>query len=223
MNAQYLRKLKSIESQIDGIKTKFDLYYDNGDIVKTSVNENLILALNSVVQKAKTFVDSDTYLPGKNSYYILRSDDENVTDKIVFSDPPIKHNDIVENTEPQLAGYETSFGFTVGSYLRLKINTDLIPFRRTGPFLIIDEVEERVKKIENSKYAFVFIDGILQIEGESYKISGPTITFTKPLNYSVSESGEVTYPDVNIILLYGRDIAQTLTVYDFERDTFTIN
>lgn len=220
LNAQYLRKLKSIESQIDGIKTQFDLYYDNGGIVKTSVNENLIITLNSVVQKAKTFVDSDTYLPGKNSYYILRSDDINVTDKIVFSDPPIKHNDIVEGTEPQLAGYETSFGFTVGSYLRLKINTDLIPFRRTGPFLIIDEVEERVKKVENSKYAFVFIDGVLQIEGESYKISGPTITFTKPLNYFVSESGEITYPDVNIILLYGRDIAQTLTVYDFERDTF---
>ena len=220
LNSQYLKKLSTLESEFDGINTTFDLYYDNGDIVKTSVNENLIITLNSVVQKAKTFVDVDNYIPEKNSYYILRSDDINVTDKIVFSDPPIKHDDIVEGSEPELAGYEKSFGFSVGSYLRLKINTDLIPFRRTGPFLIIDEVEERVKKVEDPNYAIVFVDGVLQVQGESYKISGPTITFTKPLNYFISESGEITYPDVNIILLYGRDIAQTLTAYDFERDTF---
>ncbi len=220
LNSRYLKKLKSIESEFDGVETTFDLYYDNDDIVKTDVNENLIITLNAVVQKAKTFVDFEDYQPGKNSYYILRSDDVNVTDKIIFSDPPIKHTDIQENTEPELSGYEKSFGYSIGSYLRLKINTDLIPFRRTGPFLIIDEVEERVKKIENTNYALVFIDGVLQIQGESYKINGPTITFTKPLNYFISESGEIIYPDVNIILLYGRDIAQSLTAYEFEKDTF---
>jgi hypothetical protein len=253
LNQRYLRKLKSIENQFDGIKTTFNLYYDNGDVVKTDPNENLIVTLNSVVQKANTSIkrlstiDSDQFedftvdfdyivdgdlivgaeietfdeiINNKNSYYILRSTIPTIPDKIVFSNPPIKHNDIEEGTEPELAGYEKFFSYTIGSYIRLKINNDLIPFRRTGPFLIIDEVEERVKKIDNSKYALVFIDGILQVEKESYNISGPTITFTKPLNYFISESGEITYPDVNIILLYGRDIAQSLTVYDFERDTF---
>jgi hypothetical protein len=225
LNFEYLRKLRSIESEFDGVNMQFDLYYDNNDIVKTDKNENLIITLNSIVQKAKSSViDTSTeelnYLPEKNSYYILRSDDPDVTDKIVFSDPPIKHSDIDENTEPQLSGRESSFGYTIGSYLRLKINNDLIEYRRTGPFLIIDEITQRVKKIDNSKYALVFIDGVLQVEGESYRISGPTITFTKPLNYFVSESGEAIYPDVNIILLYGRDIAQSLTVYDFEKDTF---
>jgi hypothetical protein len=257
LNSKYLRKLKSLEKEFDGSKTEFDLYYSNGDIVKTDVNENLIITLNGVVQSAKFFVlkslsninkdesdfivelendyeiDSDliignddilddvvSYLPPKNSYYILRSDISNIPDKIVFSAPPIKHNDVVENSEPDIAGYERSFGYTIGSYLRLKINNDLIPFKRTGPFLILDEIENRVKKIDDPKYALVFIDGVLQIEKESYNISGPTITFTKPLNYFISESGEITYPDVNIILLYGRDIAQSLTVYDFERDTF---
>ena len=119
-----------------------------------------------------------------------------------------------------MLGYERFFAYTVGSYIRLKINNDLIPFRKTGPFLIVDEVEERVKKIDNSKYALVFVDGVLQIEGESYNISGPTITFTKPLNYFISESGEEIYSRVNIILLYGRDLAQSLTAYNFERDTF---
>jgi hypothetical protein len=257
LNSKYLRKLKSLEKEFDGSKTEFDLYYSNGDIVKTDVNENLIITLNGVVQSAKFFVlkslsninkdesdfivelendyevDSDliignddilddvvSYLPPKNSYYILRSDISNIPDKIVFSAPPIKHNDVVENSEPDIAGYERSFGYTIGSYLRLKINNDLIPFKRTGPFLILDEIENRVKKIDDPKYALVFIDGVLQIEKESYNISGPTITFTKPLNYFISESGEITYPDVNIILLYGRDIAQSLTVYNFERDTF---
>jgi hypothetical protein len=253
LNQRYLRKLKSIENQFDGIKTTFNLYYDNGDAVKTDPNENLIVTLNAVVQKANTSVKRlstfdgsqsedfavdvdytvdgdlivgaeietfDEVINNKNSYYILRSTIPTIPDKIVFSNPPIKHNDIEEGTEPELSGYEKFFSYTIGSYLRLKINNDLIPFRRTGPFLIIDEVEERVKKIDNSKYTLVFIDGVLQVEGESYNISGPTITFTKPLNYFISESGEEIYSDVNIILLYGRDLAQSLTAYNFERDTF---
>lgn len=253
LNQKYLRKLKSVENQFDGIKTTFNLYYDNGDIVKTDPNENLIVTLNAVVQKANTsvkrlstinvnqsedfVVDSDYNVDGdlvvgaeietfddvinnKNSYYILRSTVPTIPDRIVFSDPPIKHDDIEEGTEPELSGYEKFFSYTIGSYIRLKINNDLIPFRRAGPFLIVDEVEERVKKIDNSKYALVFIDGVLQVEGESYNISGPTITFTKPLNYFISESDEEIYPDVNIILLYGRDLDQSLTAYNFERDTF---
>jgi hypothetical protein len=222
LNSRYLRKLKSIETDFTGVDTTFDLYYENGDIVKTDKNENLIITLNAVVQKAKVLVQEETnqfYSPSKNSYYILRSEDPAVTDKIVFSDPPIRHNEIGE-TEPELSGYEKSFGFTIGSYIRLKINADLIPFRRSGPFLITDEVTDKVKKIDDSKYALVFIDGVLQIEGESYNISGPTITFNKPLNYFEAENGEVTYQNVSIILLYGRDISQSLTAYDFERDTF---
>jgi hypothetical protein len=227
LNSQYLRKLRSIESEFDGITSTFELYYDNGDIVKTTKNQNLIVTLNSVIQKAKfeqpftdTDVENDPYLPSKNSYYILRSFDENITDKIVFSEPPIKHNDIEEDTQSQLSGGEKSFIYTIGSYLRLKINNNIIPYRRSGPFLIVDEVTEKVKKIDNSKYALVFIDGVIQVEGESYNISGPIITFTKPLNYFVSESGDKVYPDVSIILWYGRDIAQSLTVHDFEKDTY---
>ena len=218
LNQKYLRKLKSIENEFDGIETTFNLYYDNGDVVKTDINENLIVTLNAVVQKANT--STNGILNNKNSYYILRSTTPSIPDKIVFSDPPIKHNDIEEGSEPELSGYERFFSYSVGSYIRLKINNNLIPFRRTGPFLITDEIENRVKKIDNSKYALVFIDGVLQVEKESYNINGPTITFTKPLNYFISENDEVTYPDVNIILLYGRDLAQSLTAYDFERDAF---
>ena len=53
----------------------FDLYYDNGDIVKTDVNENLIITLNSVVQKAKSFVNpsqlrKSCFLEGKQKLVI---------------------------------------------------------------------------------------------------------------------------------------------------------
>jgi hypothetical protein len=221
LNQKYLRKLQPLDDQFDGEKVEFDLYYEDNSIVKTDVNENLIVALNGVIQKAKYFnILLDNYEPTKNSYYILRSSSASQTDKIVFSSPPIKHNDIAEISAKELEGNEKSFIYSVGSYLRYKINNTLIPFRQTGPFLILDESTNKVKKIENTKYALVFVNGVLQIENESYQIVGSTITFSKPLNYFISESGEITYSDVNIIFLYGRDIDQSLTAYNFERDTY---
>jgi hypothetical protein len=222
LNAKYLKKLKSLTDQFDDRTKVFDLYYEDGTIVKTDINENLIVTLNGVVQKAKGEIDKDNeiYLPTKNSYYILRSNDNSITDKIVFSTPPIKHDEVYENSPEELKNSEKSFIFGVGSYIRLKINNEVIPFRRTGPFLIVSEIDGRVKKIDDSRYALVFIDGVLQREGESYNINGPTIIFTKPLNYYISESGEYQYQNVSIILLYGRDIDQTLTAYNFEPDTY---
>jgi hypothetical protein len=222
LNSRYLKKLKSLTDQFDDRTKIFDLYYEDGSIVKTDINENLIVTLNGVVQKAKGERDreEEIYLPTKNSYYILRSNDISVTDKIVFSEPPIKHDELYENSPLELKNAEKSFIFGVGSYIRLKINNEVIPFRRTGPFLIVDEIDGRVKKIDDSRYARVFIDGVLQREGESYNINGPTISFTKPLNFYISESGEYQYQNVSIILLYGRDIDQTLTAYDFESDTY---
>ena len=67
----------------------------------------------------------------------------------------------------------------------------------------------KVQTIDDPRFAYVFIDGILQREGTSYSIAGPAIRFTRKI-----------YNDnnVEIILLYGRDIDQTVTLFDFQRN-----
>ena len=227
LNNKYFKKLQSIQSQFDGIKKEFNLLYENGSIVKTDVNENLFVGLNGVIQNAKTTVfdselTSKNYEPSKNSYYISRSLNSSVTDKIVFSSPPIDHEDLYEDnsTPSELKGAEKCFIFSGSNYERLTIDSSLISLAGIGPYLIVDEVEKRVRKIDESLYALVFIDGVLQEEIKSYQIIGPTITFTAPLREYVSESGEIQYQKVSIILIYGRDLQKTLTFYDFEPNTY---
>ncbi|MFZ9728178.1 MAG: YHYH protein, partial [Candidatus Nanopelagicaceae bacterium] len=219
LNDRYFRKVKSIADQFDGSQFEFDLYWEDGSIVKSDPSENFIVALNGVVQKARITEEQ----PFGNSYSIIRSEDPNDTDKIRFSKPPIDNEDAygpAEELPESLKNYEKCFIYTLGSYERLTINSILYEYRFGGPYLIQDELTGSVRKIDDPKYALVFIDGVLQRESDSYTIVGPNITFTKPLGVSVTPSGERITQDVNIILFYGRDVAKTLTFYDFERDTY---
>jgi hypothetical protein len=86
--------------------------------------------------------------------------------------------------------------------------------------LIIDELEGRVRKIDDETYALVFIDGVLQEEGKSYQIVGPNITFNSPLTKYKLESGEEIYQKVSIVVPYGRNTGATLTFFDFEPNTY---
>ena len=220
LNDRYFKKVKSIAEQFDGVKTDFELYWEDGSIVKTDPLENLIVALNGVVQKARV---TETE-PFGNSYSIIRSEDENVTDIIRFSKPPIDNEDAYappEELPEVLKNYEKCFIYTVGSYERLTINTQLYEYRFGGPYLIQDEVTSSVRKIDDAKYALVFIDGVLQRDTDSYQIVGPNITFTKPLGVSITPAGRRVTQNVNIILMYGRDVAKTLTFYDFEPFTYS--
>jgi len=216
LNERYLRKLKSISEYFDGVETTFDLYYEDNSIVKTDISENLIVSLNGVLQKAKN-KDNE---PSANSYRIIRSEDASITDRIEFTSPPIKHENLYDEVYNDLNLVEKSFIFTIGSYLRLSINSKLLPIKGGGPFLLQDEVTSRVAKIDDTNFALVFVDGVLQKPTESYIINGATITFTEPLNYYISESGDYIYQDVFVLLLYGRNINQILTAFDFEPDTY---
>ena len=219
LNAKYFKKLKSLE--FDGTSTEYELRYDDNSIVKTDVDENLFVTLNGVLQDAKSLYNN-TYAPFGNAYEIVRSDDANTSDKIKFTHPPINHDDYyATNTFPladQLAGAETSFLFSLGSYKRLKIDENLSPYVRT--FLLKDENSGKVVGITDPKYALVFVDGVLQVEGKSYTISGPNLTFKKPLNYYFNDNGEKTYQKVTVIMMFGRTIPNTLTFYDFEPNTY---
>jgi len=215
-NSRYLRKLKSIDSLFDGVTSSFDLYYDNGSIVKTESNENLIVTLNGVLQKAKREKD----IPFGNSYYILRSPNPLITDKIIFSSAPINHEDLYTSPEKEIDGSEKSFIYSVGNYTRLTIPKKLIKFKGGGPFLLIDEVTKKVVNVDDPKYVLVFVDGVLQREIESYVITGSLITFTNRLNYSILPTGEETTADVSILLLYGRELEKTITLNDFETSCY---
>ena len=217
---RYFRKIQNISDQFDGVQFVFDLYWeDDGTPVKTDRNENLIVGLNGVIQKARME-------PGKlfgNSYEIERSSNPATPDKIIFSKPPIDNDDAyapAEEIPEVLKNYESCFIYSVGSYERLTIQSELIEYRFGGPYLIIDEITNAVRKIDESKYALVFIDGVLQREGDSYQIVGPNITFTEHLKAFEVDGGDRIIQNVNIILLYGRDVPRTLTFYDFEPYTF---
>ncbi len=216
LNQRYLRKLKTLSTEFDGVTKVFDLYYENGDIVKTDIRENLLVTLNGVLQKSREFANN----PFGNSYHIIRNPDPTITDKIEFSQAPINHEDLYENINTELNGTEKCFIYGVGNYKRLSIDSRQIPAKANGPFLLYNEVSRTIEKVEDSRYALVYIDGVLQIEGESYEIIGSTITFRKPLTYYIAESGETVLPDVSVIVFYGRDIFQGLTMFDFEPDVY---
>jgi hypothetical protein len=215
LNSQYIRKLRNIADEFDGEKRIFDLIEEDGSIVKSSPNEKFIVALNGVLQNAKTTEEE----PFENSYAIIRSFDPNVTDKIAFTEPPISHGELYDSTDDIIIR-EKCFIYSVGSYRRLTIDSRTVKYRGKGPFLILDEVQKSVVKIDDPLYAVVFIDGVLQIPGKSYDIVGPNITFTSPLQYYEDESGKQTLQKVSILLFYGIDKLKTLTFYDFEPNAY---
>lgn len=215
LNSTYIRKLRNISDEFDGEKRIFDLYEEDGSIVKTLPNEKLLVALNGVLQNARSTEEE----PFRNSYAIIRSQDPNVTDKIAFTDAPISHGELYDSTD-DISIREKCFIYSVGSYLRLSIDSRTVKYRGNGPFLILDEVKNSVVKVDEPLYAVVFVDGVLQIPGKSYNIVGPNITFSSPLKYYEDETGKQTLQKVSILLFYGRDKAKTLTFYDFEPNAY---
>ncbi len=215
LNSTYIRKIQNISDQFDGEQRIFDLYEEDGSIVKSLPNEKFIVALNGVLQNARSTEED----PFENAYAIIRSQDPNTTDKIAFTEPPISHGELYNSTDDVVIR-EKCFIYSIGSYRRLSIDSRTVKYRGTGPFLILDEVENSVVSIDDSLYAIVFIDGVLQIPGKSYDIVGPNITFSSPLKYYEDKTGNPILQKVSILLFYGRDKAKTLTFYDFEPNAY---
>jgi len=205
-NDRYLKKLKDISNNFDGRTRIFDLFYEDGSIVKSDENENFLIYLNAVLQQG--------------SYEIRRFKSVSKTDQIVFSKAPKNYDDVYEGVPNQLQNEEYFFGYSVGSYERLHINEKLIPFNtKTNSYQILDE-NNRIKNFDTPLYAYVFIDGVLQIDSISYKVNGPSIRFLNPLQYSKQGDGSYTTAKVDILYFYGKDYSPTVTLFDFEDDTF---
>ncbi len=170
----------------DGESKIFDLYYEDGTDVDTQVNEDLFIALSGVLQHNPAYTIDRTVVPNK----------------IVFDSAPIWNQSENTKTLQEPLAVEKFFGHGIGSYLRCHINEE----NSAGPYLILDS-DKKVKVINDTRLVLVFIDGVLQREVKSYNIVGPAITFNKKI-----QKGN----NVEIIVLYGRDIDPAMTLYDFE-------
>ncbi|AOV58590.1 structural protein [Synechococcus phage S-CAM3] len=207
-NNRYLKKLKNISKNFDGRTRIFDLFYEDGSIVKTDPNENLMIYLNAVLQQG--------------SYEIRRFNSASKTDQIVFSKAPKNYDDLYDGGVPkQLDNYEYFFGYSIGSFERLSINENLIPYNSKSNFYQILDKNGRIKNFDTPLYAYVFIDGVLQRgEGVSYRVNGPSITFSNPLLYAEQSDGSYVTSKVDILYFYGKDYSPTITAFDFEDDTY---
>ena len=185
----------SYADYFDGENTIFELYYEDGNPVDTQVNEDLFIALSGVLQHNPAYTIDRTSVPNK----------------VVFDSPPLWGQESNTKTLQEPIAVEKFFAHGVGSYIRCGINNAGISSKGSnGPFLILDS-ESEIKVISDPEFALVFIDGVLQRVNKSYTISGPTIKFNKNI---------FAGNNVEILVLYGRDIDPVITLYDYEKTQY---
>ena len=185
----------SLPDYVNNENKIFDLYYDDGGEVETDIDENLMVSIGGVVQD-------------DSSYSIDRT---TVPNKIVFTGAPIWQQGENTKTVQEPLAVDNIALHGIGNYNRCELETSGIFDGSAGPFIILDSITKEVKKIDDADYVLVFIDGVLQRETDSYTITGPAIRFTRKI-----------YADNNVelMLLYGRDIQQSITLHDFQPGTY---
>ena len=206
--------IRTLPDFIDGETKEFDLYWEDGTNVLLEEEENLFLSLNAVIQKPKYTEDYPLF----DAYFI---DKEVIPNRIKFDVPPIWDQDFSAKSVGEPTAVEKLVGLGVGNYKRLTIDYALVDDQRTGPFLILDVLDNSVQNIEAPENLYVFLDGVLQREGEreSYTVSGPNIFFKNPIKKEMK---------IDMRYLFGRDVGSILSIYDyapdayFSRATFTI-
>ena len=74
-------------------------------------------------------------------------------------------------------------------------------------------MDNSVQNIEAPENLYVFLDGVLQQEGEnkSYIVSGPNIFFNVPIKKEMK---------IDMRYLFGRDVGSILSIYDYAPDTY---
>jgi len=195
---------RSLPDYIDGETTDFELYWDDNTEVDTQEDEDLFITINSVLQRPKF---TENY-PLQDAYWIDRTVIPNV---IKFDVAPIWDQDLGAKTIGEPTAVEKVVGIGVGNYKRLTIDYELVDGVRNGPFLILDVLDGTVLSVESEDSLYVFLDGVLQVNGKAYTVSGPNITFHDSIKKEMR---------IDIRYLYGRDVGQILNIYDFAPDTY---
>ena len=198
--------VRTLPDFIDGETKEFDLFWNDGTNVLLEEDENLFLTLNAVLQKPKYTEE----FPLFDAYFI---DKDVIPNKIKFDVPPIWDQDFSAKTIGEPTAVEKVVGIGVGNYKRLTIEPTLVDDVRSGPFLILDVLDNSVQNIEAPENLYVFLDGVLQQQGDdkSYIISGPNIFFNVPIKKEMK---------IDMRYLYGRDVGSILSIYDYAPDTY---
>ncbi len=186
----------SYPDYIDGKNKIFELYYEDGTGVATDPNEDLIIAISGVIQHDSAYSIDRTSVPNK----------------VVFTSPPLWGQAANTKTLGEPLAVDKFFAYGIGSYLRCEISKDDVGSNGSpGPYLILNSSDKEVINITDPKFAMIFIDGVLQRDKESYSINGPTIKFSKNI---------FAKNNIEILYLYGRDIQQSITLYDYEKSEY---
>jgi len=185
----------SYPDYIDGKNKIFELYYEDGTGVATDPNEDLLIGISGVIQHDSAYSIDRTSVPNK----------------VVFTSPPLWGQGPNTKTLQEPLAVDKFFAYGVGCYNRCEINNKDVSSGSIGPFLILDTFDKEVISIDDSRFVLVFIDGVLQRDRDSYRINGPSITFTRNI-----------YPknNIEIIYTYGRDLSQSITLHDYERNEY---
>lgn len=187
---------------IDGVTKDFELYWDDDGsaVALTESDEQLIVALNGVIQRSKYNADE----PAFDSYFIDKS---TVPNMIRFTSPPIWDQDLSAKTIQEPSMVEKFFATNVGNYKRYSIDQALVNGVRKGPHLILDIEDNKVVDIPDPDYVIVIMNGVIQEPISAYEINGTSITFAYP-----PRKEDV----IDIRLCYGRDLEPSLTFHDFD-------
>ena len=184
----------SLPDYTNNENTIFDLYYEDGGVVDLDDDENLFVSISGILQH-------------DGAYYIDKTQTPN---RIVFSGSPIwDQGENVKTVQEPLA-VERIAMHGVGNYKRCKLDTSGILDGSAGPFIIIRKEDDKVQTVDDPRYMFVFIDGVMQ-RRDAYSINGPAIRFTRKV---------YDYNKIELILLYGRELDQSIALHDFEPNTY---
>ena len=195
---------RTLPDYIDGENKEFELYWDDNTPVNAEEDENLFLSLMLYYK--------DLSLQKVIHYKILTLLTKTVIPNVIkFDVAPIWDQDLGAKTIGEPTAVEKVVGIGVGNYKRLTIDYNLVDGVRNGPFLILDVEDYTVQSIEQEDSLYVFLDGVLQVNGKSYTVSGPNITFSMFLFKEMK---------IDMRYLYGRDVGQILNIYDFAPDTY---
>ena len=198
---------KSLPDYFNDDNKEFELYYTDNTPVKTAVKQDLFVGVNGVFQDAKY----DETFPRNNSYYLKRAASASDPDIIVFSEAPKWKQNLNTLTVQEPLAVEKFFAHNVSGYRRLVIDEGNFNGSVLGPFTMRDEETKDVIVVDDDRFLFVYIDGILQQRTRSYTINESSITFSQAL-----KEGQF----VSIVLLTGTSTDQILSAYNIEPNLF---
>ena len=197
----------SLPDYFNGENTLFELYKDEGDILKTEINEDLLVFLNGVLQRP-------------SAYSIVRSENELETDKIQFSSAPIWDQSDAQLLLNQGTALEYFHAFSIGPYDRRTVDTKKMA--SSAVFSIIDaETKRIIDPIFDDRYHLVFVNGVLQRNKIDYRINQTKIYFTEKLSYFEPDTGAPSISTVDIISFRGDQSTNILTGFNFLPNEFT--